>query len=633
MKSKSVLVIGGTNQDGIDGGEVKITDGKGDLILYNNGLRDIKGNAIVIGPDAEVTKSVIVRYYTDPTERDTEGKLIYCVFEGVVIAKSNINISLGAGESDPEYATKGTANIYARNGKYTKGQLGTTDEELKGVVLTNSIAAHNKINLHDATNFSYTTIVNSVYEDPICDLIDEGKPNKIGFEEYHPYTGEFNPSDGGQTEPEKPTEVVLPETITSGEYSASLESIVKTAQALNEGKNKHVKVTSKGNVEIEVNKIYVFTEYTGDDVDGIDITIPDFIEGKVYNSGDITEDIIIDATSIYEINGKNYTVTIIESPNLSIISGKNITLAADKSLKVEAPNYKQSSVNTEVAIGDNVEFDKSTTGGGAFLKLPRVKFDGPTQVGFNSTNISATGKLQDGGYLTAAGEFNMQHAPSFIVNGEVYVQIEDVYSNLVLDDNGKVTSATKLETFTPDASNSTKTAVYWKNSNPDSKVLEICKESATEEGVYYEPCLFAGKDGLLVNNKGVKIGESGAKVFLPDANGNLWCLDTNSSGELKAPSKAYGDDGNLSTEGADHVIVGIASTEGFGAMMPKFYDGIGEEYKNSHYLPAAQSIIFPEDTKISPKREWAATVQTVAYADIVEFIAWAKTNKQGPWSE
>ena len=68
-------------------------------------------------------------------------------------------------------------------------------------------------------------------------------------------------------------------------------------------------------------------------------------------------------------------------------------------------------------------------------------------------------------------------------------------------------------------------------------------------------------------------------------------------------------------------------------MMPKFYDGIGEEYKNSHYLPAAQSIIFPEDTKISPKREWAATVQTVAYADIVEFIAWAKTNKQGPWSE
>lgn len=140
-------------EDGLDGGDVKITDTKGSLIVTGCGARGIKGNAIVIGPDAVITKSVITSYITDTTSAD------YKDLQGIVIVKGNVsNPTLIDPTSETTVQSTGFADIYARQGKkVTKGDFGTTNNELKGVLIAGSIYGTIRVDLGNANNLYYNT--------------------------------------------------------------------------------------------------------------------------------------------------------------------------------------------------------------------------------------------------------------------------------------------------------------------------------------------------------------------------------------------------------------------------------------------------------------------------------------------
>lgn len=144
------LYICSNDIDGIDGGDVKITDTKGSLIITGCGERGIKGNAVVIGPDAEISKSVIVSYITDESDPD------YKDLRGVVVVKGNHTQhqkSLIDATSETTSKETGYADIYGRQGKkVTKGAFGTTDKELKGVLITDSLYCTISSDLGNAKN-------------------------------------------------------------------------------------------------------------------------------------------------------------------------------------------------------------------------------------------------------------------------------------------------------------------------------------------------------------------------------------------------------------------------------------------------------------------------------------------------
>ena len=157
-KNGSILYVTSAIGDGIDGGEVKITDTKGSVVVTNCGLRGIKGNAIVVGPNANIVKSVITPivdvtdeegYYVNPEDLENYSDML-----GIAVCKHNCKkgesvVSAGNAKNT------GIADIYCRNGKATKGVFGTTNTELKGVLICGSIAAVIGINFNNAQHIYY----------------------------------------------------------------------------------------------------------------------------------------------------------------------------------------------------------------------------------------------------------------------------------------------------------------------------------------------------------------------------------------------------------------------------------------------------------------------------------------------
>ena len=162
VKNGSHLYIEGYQDDGLDGGDVKVTDSKGVLICTNCGGRGIKGACVVIGPNAVTTKSVVTSYYTDPT--DTAN---YSTMEGAVVAINNCTqhtLSIGQvplSGSDVTYKNYGYSDIYCRNGKYSKGVFGTYSTCLIGVLICGSIASCIGMDYNKSSNIYYNTIVTS----------------------------------------------------------------------------------------------------------------------------------------------------------------------------------------------------------------------------------------------------------------------------------------------------------------------------------------------------------------------------------------------------------------------------------------------------------------------------------------
>ena len=157
LKNGSILYITSAIGDGVDGGETRFTDSKGTFVVTNCGQRGVKGNAIVIGPEAVINSSVIDSYITDTTDPE------YTTFDGIFVAKGNVvNHTVGRGvatDEDPEAKQTGFADVYARNGKHSKGMFGTTDAELKGVAIIGSIGAAIRLDEGNAHNLYVNTVL------------------------------------------------------------------------------------------------------------------------------------------------------------------------------------------------------------------------------------------------------------------------------------------------------------------------------------------------------------------------------------------------------------------------------------------------------------------------------------------
>ena len=153
-KGGSTLFVTSVSTDGIDGGEVRITDSKGTIIISGCGQRGIKGNAIVIGPNAIISKSSITGYYTNPSD-----EAHYTTFDGLIYVKNNCQVCIACnltGTTDSEHNESGFADIFGRNGKSaSKGVFGTTNNELKGYLITGSIGAILRLDLGNANHLYY----------------------------------------------------------------------------------------------------------------------------------------------------------------------------------------------------------------------------------------------------------------------------------------------------------------------------------------------------------------------------------------------------------------------------------------------------------------------------------------------
>ena len=166
VKGGSVLYVTSVLGDGVDGGETTFTDSKGAFVVTNCGQRGVKGNAVVIGPSAQIDASVITSYITDPEDPE------YTTFDGIFVAKGNVtkegnvvgNVTYPDGMTDKNekeaYAkTVGFADVYGRNGKCTKGVFGTTDTELKGIAIIGSLTAYQNVDTGNAQNLHVNQIL------------------------------------------------------------------------------------------------------------------------------------------------------------------------------------------------------------------------------------------------------------------------------------------------------------------------------------------------------------------------------------------------------------------------------------------------------------------------------------------
>ena len=172
VKGGSVLYVTSNIGDGVDGGETRFIDSKGAFVVTNCGQRGVKGNAIVIGPDAIINASVIDSYITDTTDPE------YTTFDGIFVAKGNVvNYTVSQGvvtAEDPEAKQTGFADVYARNGKHTKGMFGTTNTELKGVAIIGSIGAAIRMDEGNAQNL-YVNRVLTTALNPVTPVVEAYK--------------------------------------------------------------------------------------------------------------------------------------------------------------------------------------------------------------------------------------------------------------------------------------------------------------------------------------------------------------------------------------------------------------------------------------------------------------------------
>lgn len=123
--------------------------------------------------------------------------------------------------------------------------------------------------------------------------------------------------------------------IDTSDEQCRTKDIIKTAYAMNGGKDRHTKITNKGAVEIATNVTYQVSETSEpENHDGVisvdtisqkvyDDLTQDIFDG-IYNEGDFTT--LPDTTKIYTGNGVYITFTEIPAPAIKIDSGGELKL-------------------------------------------------------------------------------------------------------------------------------------------------------------------------------------------------------------------------------------------------------------------------------------------------------------------
>lgn len=190
---------------------------------------------------------------------------------------------------------------------------------------------------------------------------------------------------------------------------ADTNSIIKTANAFNYGKNRHAKITSKGNLEIATNEtfIWVLQEETTIPEDHIltaesectDVT-------KEYNEGDFTNPsaIYIVGDNYRLADGNVYQFTSIAAPDIQFKTTGDIEITAGQTLKLRG----------EFNFGSNFNFGETDAGIQSqfkYTKKGNAKDCGSLQtVVLNNSSASQTfsyNTLKEGGSFTSVCEDNI----------------------------------------------------------------------------------------------------------------------------------------------------------------------------------------------------------------------------------
>lgn len=124
--------------------------------------------------------------------------------------------------------------------------------------------------------------------------------------------------------------------IAQDDEQCTTKDIIKTAYAMNGGKDRHTKITNKGAIEIATNTTYIISE-TSEPEDATGVVRVDTISQKVasdvtsgvldkaYNEGDFTT--LPDTTKIYSSgNGTFFEFVEVPAPSIKIESGNELKL-------------------------------------------------------------------------------------------------------------------------------------------------------------------------------------------------------------------------------------------------------------------------------------------------------------------
>lgn len=134
-KAGSLTYITST-ADCIDGKDVTVTDGAGDLVLYSISERGIKGNNVCIGANLSSKGGVW-------SLKGTDGNINNDSFGGILIARKHGEQQAIDTTSTDTAKASGYAGIYARNGKGTKGYFAIVQSQFtgKGMIIASGFGA------------------------------------------------------------------------------------------------------------------------------------------------------------------------------------------------------------------------------------------------------------------------------------------------------------------------------------------------------------------------------------------------------------------------------------------------------------------------------------------------------------
>lgn len=134
-KAGSLTYITST-ADCIDGKDVTVTDGAGDLVLYSISERGIKGNNVCIGANLSSKSGVW-------SLKGTDGNINNDSFGGILIARKHGEQQAIDTTSTDTAKASGYAGIYARNGKGTKGYFAIVQSQFtgKGMIIASGFGA------------------------------------------------------------------------------------------------------------------------------------------------------------------------------------------------------------------------------------------------------------------------------------------------------------------------------------------------------------------------------------------------------------------------------------------------------------------------------------------------------------
>lgn len=143
--------------------------------------------------------------------------------------------------------------------------------------------------------------------------------------------------------------------------NATVKSITKTAYSFNGGKNRHTKITSGGNLELQTNVTYHWVLTTQPEGEGAEIqTLAGneascSIIGAIYNSEDFKDaNVSYNIGVTYKIGEGYYKLEEIESPEITIKSDADVTLKSDDDVILNAKDCVKLEAPEIILTGTNL---------------------------------------------------------------------------------------------------------------------------------------------------------------------------------------------------------------------------------------------------------------------------------------